>query len=144
MAALGRAELELARDYFFDALAMLPGDRKTQFNLEWTLRALSAGAPRQDPPPDPPPAPPPPEKRDPPEASDETETPMQLRLPAPEVPGEDGHEEAEQATAPAPLRPEERERWLRRVDDDPRRALASAARHEGNAGRPARRSEIAW
>ena len=73
-----------------------------------------------------------------------TETPMRPRLPAPETPAEGEHAEAEEATAPAPLGPEERERWLRRVADDPRRALASAARDKGNAGRPARRSEIVW
>jgi tetratricopeptide (TPR) repeat protein len=38
--ALGRGELEAARDAFFDALALAPADDEARFNLEWALRAL--------------------------------------------------------------------------------------------------------
>ena len=45
VASLEAGKLERARDAFFDALAMAPGDRRTEFNLEWTLRALAARPP---------------------------------------------------------------------------------------------------
>ena len=38
--ALERGALEAARNAFFDALALAPGDDEARFNLEWTLRAL--------------------------------------------------------------------------------------------------------
>lgn len=38
---LAQDDLEGARDAFFDALALAPGEREAQFNLEWTLRALA-------------------------------------------------------------------------------------------------------
>ena len=49
--ALERGALDAARDAFFDALALAPGDDEARFNLEWTLRAL------REPPLPPPPTP---------------------------------------------------------------------------------------
>ncbi len=43
--SLEAGALERARDAFFDALALAPHDRRAQFNLEWTLRALEARPP---------------------------------------------------------------------------------------------------
>jgi len=40
VAELAQGNLPAARDAFFDALALEPRDAQTQFNLEWTLRAL--------------------------------------------------------------------------------------------------------
>ena len=37
-----------ARDAFFDAIALAPDDRRAQFNLEWTLRALATRPPPAD------------------------------------------------------------------------------------------------
>jgi Ca-activated chloride channel family protein len=45
VAALAQGRLPEARDAFFDALALAPGDRRARFNLEWTLRALAAQLP---------------------------------------------------------------------------------------------------
>jgi Ca-activated chloride channel family protein len=45
VAELAQGELAAARDAFFDALALQPHDPHTQFNLEWTLRALAARLP---------------------------------------------------------------------------------------------------
>ena len=42
---LAQDDLERARDAFFDALALAPGERQAQFNLEWTLRALAERSP---------------------------------------------------------------------------------------------------
>jgi len=45
VAELARGDLAAARDAFFDALALEPHDPRTQFNLEWTLRALAEHPP---------------------------------------------------------------------------------------------------
>jgi len=45
VAALAQGDLSAARDAFFDALALEPHDPRTQFNLEWTLRALAEHPP---------------------------------------------------------------------------------------------------
>src|SRR5271169_1840425 len=45
VAELAKGDLATARDAFFDALALEPHDPRTQFNLEWTLRALAEHPP---------------------------------------------------------------------------------------------------
>lgn len=45
VSALERGELEVARDAFFDALALAPRDEEARFNLEWTLGALREEVP---------------------------------------------------------------------------------------------------
>lgn len=45
VAALAQGDLSAARDAFFDALALEPHDPRSQFNLEWTLRALAEHSP---------------------------------------------------------------------------------------------------
>jgi Ca-activated chloride channel family protein len=114
VAALEQGSLEDARDAFFETLALAPGDRQARFNLEWTQAALD----REPPAPQPRLAPPPPD----PELETRPEEPR-----------------AEPET-PEPTDAEQRRRWLRRVDDDLRRALQSAARER----RPPRRTGPAW
>ena len=122
VAQLERDDLEAARDAFFDALAFDPHDEKARFNLEWTLVALK----RQ----------PPPQPRPDPEASD----------PEPQNPSPTAQDQ-EAAEQQAQERPPEREtlseaqqrRLLERVEDDPGRALRSAARgarETGGSGDP--------
>jgi Ca-activated chloride channel family protein len=45
VSALERGELEVARDAFFDTLALAPRDEEARFNLEWTLGALREEVP---------------------------------------------------------------------------------------------------
>jgi Ca-activated chloride channel family protein len=115
-----RGRLESARAAFFDALALRPGDPRTQFNLEWTLRAL-----RSEPSP-------PPESRPDEDASDEPE-PDERPKPSPESSRQPSPE-------PVPeLSPEETQRWLEQVDDDASRSLRDAAeRAAAAAPRPPR------
>lgn len=152
VAALTAGDLERARDAFFDALALYPGDAEARFNLEWTLRALrerlppptsgeGAGAGRDDPGAG--------------EGDDEgrpeaTSSAAGAGEPGAEgagaggdgaEPGKPGHAEAEGARAPV-LGEEETNRWLDAVRDDPGRALREAARREA-AGRPPQRGP-AW
>jgi Ca-activated chloride channel family protein len=117
VAALAEGEFAAARDAFFDALALAPGDREARFNLEWALAALAEGPPAA--PAEPPPAP----------ASDP-------------APPESAPEPArlEPSAAPA-LDPDERRRWLGRVRDDLEQALRSAA---GGTARARRPGERAW
>jgi tetratricopeptide (TPR) repeat protein len=49
VAALEQGRLETARDAFFDALALAPGDEEARFDLEWTLRALREAPPSPPP-----------------------------------------------------------------------------------------------
>lgn len=116
--ALESGDLEAARDAFFDALALRPGDRRTRFNLEWTLQALERRTPpppRQSPPP---PPEPPPAQREPEPPEESRPTPM-----------------------PKPIAEAQRERLLARVPDDPERALRSAA---AEPGAPARGAGPVW
>jgi tetratricopeptide (TPR) repeat protein len=128
VALLERGDFEGARDAFFDALALDPGDRRAKFNLEWTLRALAqrpepgGDAPRdehegsglRDAPPDVP--------GDVPPESEREKSPQ--GRPEPDERGEEGR-----ARAPLPaLEPAEARRWLRTVEDHPERALRDAAR----------------
>jgi Ca-activated chloride channel family protein len=122
VSALERGDAAAARDAFFDALALDPADREARFDLAWALDALARAASEEPPekPPDeaPPPAPPP---------------------PAPRAPGAAPAEAGE--TRPPVLDEALRQRWLARVRDDPRRALALAA---GSGEAPHERAALAW
>jgi Ca-activated chloride channel family protein len=127
--ALAQGKLETARDAFFDALALAPGDREARFNLEWTLAGLSARPPSSPPQP----ASPPPTskaeaaaKRQP--ASTEAR-PTSAAVPVGLPPEQPSPSEAERAL------------WLSRVDDDPTRSIRNAARRED---RDRRRTGPAW
>jgi hypothetical protein len=122
--ALAQGDLATARDAFFDALALAPGDREARFNLEWTLEGLAARPPAS--PPQPESAPTTSEAEGPPSTE---ERPTSAAAPA-----------ASSADAPPPSEAE-RARWLSRVDDDPTRSIRSATRREG---RDRRRSGPAW
>jgi Ca-activated chloride channel family protein len=129
--ALAQGDLETARDAFFDALALAPGDREARFNLEWTLAGLAARPPASRPP-QPESAP----------LTSEAEGPAASRPPAPT------EARPTSATVPVGLPADEpppseaeRARWLSRVDDDPTRSIRSAARREG---RDRRRYGPAW
>jgi hypothetical protein len=152
VAALERRDLEAARDAFFDAIAVAPGDRTAQFNLEWTLRALASqppeagggepkpsesGGKQREGEPDPsaerPPPPEPPEGGDPGEASASAPTPQS----APERAGSEPREN------PVRLDADEAARWLESVGDDPARALRAAARdHERERAGPRQRAPL--
>jgi Ca-activated chloride channel family protein len=167
--ALGRGELEVARDAFFDALALAPGDDEARFNLEWALRALREVVP--------PPAPrglgpsnemdrKPSESADPrstasgasdsrepgakdeqPESSggDARPSPGGAPSAAEGTPSEAAAEQraaadaASGAQAPA-LEQNEAARWLDAVQDDPGRALRDAARRAGGGERSPERT----
>jgi Ca-activated chloride channel family protein len=144
VSALGRGDLEAARDAFFDGIALAPDDRRAKFNLEWTLRALAA-----QPPPsgggEPEESPEEPEAGDegepgeesPPEAS---EPQREAEAPQPEARSGEGEEPAPREN-PVELDPEAARRWLESVADDPARALQAAARSPEGEGRAAPRSE---
>jgi tetratricopeptide (TPR) repeat protein len=155
VAALAQGDLAAARDAFFDALALQPHDPHTQFNLEWTLRAL---AERLPPPPEArAPAKPPGEQRNPPENNKE-EAGRGEAQPSrrgstqsrPRTDGEAGRSEGEPgAQAPAESTPqraasgsenaraegrspvldaEQARLWLANVTEEPGHALRQAAR----------------
>jgi Ca-activated chloride channel family protein len=163
--ALERGALEAARDAFFDALALAPGDDEARFNLEWTLRAL------REPSLPPPPAPgdgqageastarlpgasgsdagadsePQPDDS----AADRGAAKGERSAAQREKPS--GDDEAARAAAegeadaraPAPaLTPEEASRWLGAVEDDPGRALRDTARAAADGGRRSRREPL--
>jgi len=110
VAALEEGDLEAARAAFLDALAFVPGDPKARFNLEWTLLALRQQAP----------PPPPAEEREPPPAPPREASP-------PDQAPEAERAAAEAPAARTPLGESERRRRLERIEDDPARALQSAA-----------------
>jgi Ca-activated chloride channel family protein len=149
--ALGRGDLEGARDAFLDALALAPDDREARFNLEWTLAALAETPILMM-------APPESDAKTPPregpgqapgragsEAGEADEAadgevpqePQPAEGEAAARPGETkgaaegarGAEVGRERAAPAPARlgAKEAARWLEAVRDDPGRALASAA-----------------
>jgi len=133
VAALERGDLESARDAFFDGVALAPGDRTAQFNLEWTLRALASrpppsrgGEPKPEdagksgegePEPERAPEPSQPEGEDRGEPSASAPAPSQAPEPGGEAPREN----------PVRLDAEATQRWLEAVADDPARALRAAA-----------------
>jgi len=143
VAALEREALRTARDRFFDALALDPGLEPSRFNLEWTLAALSAD------PPEPPSAQPGEEGDRPLPSEPRPEEPEEepsgrpqpdTRPEEAEPPSEDDGEAERRASRP-PLSEEARRRWLDQVEDDPGRALRSAAsgdreRRRRERGRP--------
>jgi len=123
--ALEERDLESARDAFFDAIALAPGDKMAKFNLEWTLRALERA----------PPLPPagrerarPPRRKGQAEPSeeqrDEESAPAAQGEPAR---GASAARTSETRAPPPELDPEQARRWLEGVQDDPRRALQSLA-----------------
>jgi tetratricopeptide (TPR) repeat protein len=127
--ALAQGDLATARDAFFDALALAPGDREARFNLEWTLEGLAARPPASPPQPESTPLT---SAAEGPAANRPSPTearPTSAALPA-----------GSPADAPPPSKAE-RARWLSRVDDDPTRSIRSATREEG---RDRRRSGPAW
>jgi Ca-activated chloride channel family protein len=131
VAHLAAGELEEARLAFFDALALDPDDAMARFDLEWTLAALA-----RRPLPSPPPA-----------AASEEQLPR-LPRPSPEAPRKTETEPAPGERPQAPPSPpaldaQERERLLRRVPDDPSRALRLTAR-SGPGGMAAQPERPAW
>jgi Ca-activated chloride channel family protein len=125
VAALENGDYPAARDAFLDALALLPGDARARFNLEWTLQALQQQAPVASP--------------EPPEVPEEEREPAPA---PPQRPEEASADEKEEGEPPPSLSPAEQQRWLARVRDDPGRALRAATR----AGAPDARREAgpAW
>jgi tetratricopeptide (TPR) repeat protein len=120
--ALEGRDLDAARDAFFDALALRPGDRRSVYNLEWTLAALAARTP-------------PPSARASPDPDRDAR-----RRPQPEP------QPLEGAGEPRPLTPEEARRWLDSVEDDARRGLRSMGQRATSSQRPAgsRSGEPGW
>lgn len=110
VAALEDGDLEAARDAFYDALALAPGDTAARFNLEWTLLALER---RPTPEPEPeadregPAADAPPDPMEPPRSAPESQIPEA----APEQPA---------------LSEAQQQRWFDRVEDDPGTSLRGA------------------
>jgi Ca-activated chloride channel family protein len=141
--ALERGDFEAARDAFFDGLALAPGDRRAQFNLEWTLRALASPPPGGG---EKPPenagrrgeaeSEPEPERSPPPDEPEGADPGAQAQTPAgagePAEPAREGDEQPEEN--PVRLDPEAARRWLEAVADDPGRALRAAAREGGARG----------
>ncbi len=124
VAGLERGDLEGARDAFFDALALAPGDRHARFNLEWTQVALERLPPPEAP------ARPEEDAREGDESAEERREP-----PSRPEPSEATTDEA----APVPsLSEAERRRLLDQVRDDPSRAFREAARRDAK-GEDARR-----
>lgn len=117
--ALEERDMESARDAFFDALALRPGDPRAVYNLEWTLAALAARTP------------PPPSARPKPDPDADAR-----RRPQPEP------QPVEAAGDPRPLTPEEARRWLEAVEDDARRGLRSMGQRARSSLRPSR--EPGW
>lgn len=135
--ALETGDLEAARDAFFDALALAPGDRRARFNLEWSIDALTRHAPppRHRPRARPPEPPRENEQDEPAEQEREEPTrPSAEREPEPEVP----------VAEPPPPRLDARQRqlWLDRVRDDPTRSIRSALERREDA--PRRVEGPAW
>ena len=119
VAALESGDYPAARDAFLDALALLPGDARARFNLEWTLQALQQHAPVA--------SPEPPEEQEPKRAP----TPPPAAPPEPDA----ARDEAEPAPELPQLSREEQQRWLERVRDDPRSAVRAAARSDVSGSR---------
>ena len=151
VAALRLRDLEAARGAFFDALAA-SGEggaparvTRTQWNLEWTLEQLAAESPSE-----PAPAPPGPEDRrkqktqpSEPQAAEERSATRREPASAFEEPrGRDPVAARRLPESLPELGPAQRESWLARVQDDPRRALLSASfephdeRRRRKLGRP--------
>jgi len=122
--ALEQGDLESARTAFFDAIALAPDDVIAKFNLEWTLRALEAA----------PPPPPTGRGRSGPPGPEEEAAPGEQSREEESVPGEPERRVSAESTAPddtphpsPELDPQRARHWLEAVEDDPGRALRSAA-----------------
>ena len=107
VAALELGDLEQARGAFLDALALTPDDAQARFNLEWTLLAQRQSQPV-------------------PTAQPGLPEPLS-ETPPPGPPPEPERAPRETLPEPAPLSDAEQRRWLERIEDDPGRALRSAA-----------------
>jgi Ca-activated chloride channel family protein len=138
--AYERGDLPAARDHFLEAVALAPGQLRSRFNLEWTLRAMTSS---EEPPAPSPSGNPTDEPEVPPDRAEPDEAPppeiasQPAPRPTPPEPGEPaapesapGEADGGAAPAPdrAPLDAAQARRWLDRLEDDPRRALRSAAR----------------
>jgi tetratricopeptide (TPR) repeat protein len=160
VSALGRGDLEGARDAFLDALALAPNDREARFNLEWTLAALAetpilvAPQPEAD-------AKKPPREgpgQAPGQPGSEADETAEGKLPQ-EPEAAEGEQRAEGTAegtsgtqrereraelTPARLGADEAARWLEAVRDDPGRALASAAQAATPPQGPAHPDAPTW
>jgi len=163
VAALSRRDYEAARAAFFDSLALRPGDRKTQFNLEWTMIALSAqsklptnpagqgeegdpesseedaGDGRPDPTSDESENPKAEDDSDESEAESESQPGDESPTGERETARSDGGSPSNRSPRrnPVELDRESAEKWLDAVEDDPQRSLRAATR---GAADPNRRS----
>jgi len=163
VAALSRRDYEAARAAFFDSLALRPGDRRTQFNLEWTMIALSdssnlpanpAGSGEQsdsessdeaasdgspDPTADESEDPTPEGESEESDAESESQPADESRTGERETARSEGGPASDRSPRrnPVELDPEAAEKWLDAVEDDPQRSLRAATR---GAADPNRRS----
>jgi len=138
-----------ARDAFYEALALRPGDDEATFNLEWTLLAIERDAS---------PHPPADSMKEPSatrDAEDESEGsrqgPAGLEHESPAARSDRNALDAGESTSPEqstlprsplagagdrtqlePLDPAELQRWLERVEDDPLGAMRAQARSDGS------------
>jgi len=132
--ALEDGDLVAASDAFFDALALAPDDERTRFNLEWTLQMLERH-----------PTPPPGSGAVAPDAEPGAGTAGAEAKEAEAAPLESGNADSPRPPTPMDLDAAQRERWLRRIEDDPLRALRAAARQDtGRRGRRAQAGVPVW
>jgi len=162
--SLDRNDLESARDFFLEAVALAPAQSRSRFNLEWTLRALArpetppprVGEQPSEPTGDRPPGAVPDDlDLDLEEGGRDTELPRPRERAASEEARRsvaDGAGEASPGPSPEtggnapprePLDPDELARWLARVPDDARPALRSAA-EEASPRRSRRAGGVVW
>lgn len=153
VAALRQRDFEDARDAFFDALAATGDDgdasrvARTQWNLEWALQRLSAQTPPEAPASEPEPR----EQSDNRPQRPNPQAPEESSTPAPEkpIPFEPNPGRPSPRSRPVPasgaeLGSGERESWLSRIQDDPRRALLSATLEPHEEGRRRRQGGPTW
>ena len=129
VAALARGDLAAARDAFFDSLAVDPHQPQAKANLEWTLLRLSRKPPsRGAPPPKPGSAQPEPGPTPKPQRAAPPPGPRSApqARPAPHPQPAPGTRRS--VSSPPALSPEEVQRWLDAVEEDPRPGLLGAAR----------------
>ncbi|UCE85363.1 MAG: VWA domain-containing protein [Deltaproteobacteria bacterium] len=119
--ALANGELRLARDAFFDVLALTPGDAEARYNLEWVVRELAkTPAPRHTP------------RDEDRGAPEDGSAAAEGAASTPDAAAFGGARAADAAGFDAlALSPADAERWLETLDDDASRALRAAARAAG-------------
>ena len=136
-----------------DALAATGDDgdasrvARTQWNLEWALQRLSAQTPPEAPASEPEPR----EQSDNRPQRPNPQAPEESSTPAPEkpIPFEPNPGRPSPRSRPVPasgaeLGSGERESWLSRIQDDPRRALLSATLEPHEEGRRRRQGGPTW